>query len=81
MAVKNNIKTGEDSSKLPFALYTIDQAAAILGIARRGLQQRAANREIASIRIGRSTRFSAADIADFVERNKVKAMGWKGGGR
>ena len=27
--------------------------------------------------IGRSIRFSAQDIADFVERNRVRAIGWK----
>ena len=66
------------SAEMPFKLFNTDEAASILGIGRRGIQERVASRELACIKIGRSTRFSAADIADFVERNRVKAQGWKG---
>ena len=67
------------SAEMPFKLFNTTETADILGIGRRGVQERVASRELACIKIGRSTRFSAADIADFVERNRVKAQGWKGG--
>jgi excisionase family DNA binding protein len=69
------------SAEMPFRLYDTTETADILGIGRRGVQERVASRELACIKIGRSTRFSAADIADFVERNRVKAVGWKGAAR
>ena len=52
-------------------------AAEVLGISRRTLQELVAAREVACIKIGRSIRFSPQDLADFVERNRVKAIGWK----
>lgn len=65
------------SAEMPFRLFDTNETADILGIGRRGVQERVASRELACIKIGRSTRFSAQDIADFVERNRVKARGWK----
>ena len=65
------------SAEMPFKLYNTNETADILGIGRRGVQERVASRELACIKIGRSTRFSAQDIADFVERNRVRAIGWK----
>jgi len=65
----------------PFKLLDTTEAAAALGIGRRTLQEKVEAREIACIRIGRSIRFSEADLAAFVERNRVKAVGWKGGGK
>jgi excisionase family DNA binding protein len=67
------------SAEMPFKLFNTNQTADILGIGRRGVQEKVASRELACIKIGRSTRFSAQDIADFVERNRVRAIGWKGG--
>jgi excisionase family DNA binding protein len=67
------------SAEMPFKLYNTNETADILGIGRRGVQERVASRELACIKIGRSTRFSAQDIADFVERNRVRAIGWKEG--
>ena len=81
MATKDNTKAHHGSAEMPFKLYDTTQTADILGIGRRGVQERVASRELACIKIGRSTRFSAADIADFVERNRVKALGWKGSAR
>ena len=79
MVTKNNKQAHIGSAEMPFKLFNTDETAEILGIGRRGVQERVASRELACIKIGRSTRFSAADIADFVERNRVKAQGWKGG--
>ena len=61
-----------------FTLLKTTPAAEVLGISRRTLQELVAAREVACIKIGRSIRFSPADLADFVERNRVKAIGWKG---
>jgi excisionase family DNA binding protein len=67
------------SAEMPFKLYDTTQTAEILGIGRRGVQEKVASRELACIKIGRSIRFSAEDIAAFVERNRVRAIGWKEG--
>ena len=59
-------------------LLDTPQAAAALGIGRRTLQELAAARKIAVIKFGRNVRYDPADLADFAEKNKVKALGWKG---
>lgn len=78
MPSKNTSLAHIGSAEMPFKLYDTTETADILGIGRRGVQERVASRELACIKIGRSTRFSAADIADFVGRNRVRALGWKG---
>lgn len=62
-------------------LLKTDEAAESLGIGVRTLQEKVEAREIACIRIGRAVRFDPADLAAFIERNRVKAIGWKGGSR
>jgi len=64
-----------------FRLYTTTEAAAALGVSKRALQERMAANEVAFVKIGRSTRFSQADLVAFIERNRRKAIGWKGAGR
>lgn len=64
---------------LPFRLLDTTAAAAALGIGRRTLQEKMEAREIGFVRIGRAVRFRPEDIADFIERNRMKAVGWKGG--
>ena len=59
-------------------LKKTDDAAAYLGISRRKLQELVQDREIGSIKFGRSIRFDPADLEDFIDRNKVKPRGWKG---
>jgi excisionase family DNA binding protein len=66
---------------LPFRLLDTSAAAAALGIGRRTLQERMEAREIGFVRIGRAVRFRPEDVADFIERNRMKATGWKGAGR
>lgn len=66
---------------MPFKLFNLDETSGILGIGRRTVQEKVASRELGCIRIGRCTRFSAADIAAFIEANRVKAVGWKGAAR
>lgn len=59
-------------------LLDTNEAASALGIGRRTLQERVESREIACIKIGRAVRFHPDDLAAFIERNRVKAFGWKG---
>jgi excisionase family DNA binding protein len=71
------LPTRRDAAEAPHSLLDTNSAAATLGISRRTLQELAASREIAFVKIGRCTRFDPADLAAFVERNRVKAAGWK----
>jgi excisionase family DNA binding protein len=59
-------------------LLTTTEAAARLGISKRTIQELTASRKLAFIKFGRNVRFSEADLAAFTERNRVKAIGWKG---
>jgi excisionase family DNA binding protein len=79
MATKDKPLAHIGSAEMPFKLFNTDETADILGIGRRGVQEKVTARELGCVRIGRSIRFSAQDIADFVQRNRVKAIGWKGG--
>lgn len=58
-------------------LLTTDEAAARLGISKRTIQELTASRKLAFIKFGRNVRFSEADLAEFTEKNRVKAVGWK----
>lgn len=58
-------------------LLTTSETALVLGIGKRTLQEKLEAREIGCVKIGRSTRFSQEDITGFIERNRVKAIGWK----
>ncbi|MFZ9938136.1 MAG: helix-turn-helix domain-containing protein [Luteolibacter sp.] len=66
-------------AELPFRLLDTSAAAAALGIGRRTLQEKMESREIGFVRIGRAVRFRPEDVQDFIERNRQKALGWKGG--
>jgi excisionase family DNA binding protein len=68
-------------AEIPFRLLDTTEAAATLGIGRRTLQELLAAREVACVKIGRSTRFDPADLAAYVDRNRRKASGWKGAAR
>lgn len=57
------------------------ETARFLGMGKRTVQELVADRKLAFIKIGRAIRFAPADLAAFVEANRVKAAGWKGGGR
>lgn len=57
------------------------QAAQVLGIGKRTLAELTAERKIGFIKIGRSVRFSREDLDAFVERQRIKAQGWKGQAR
>jgi excisionase family DNA binding protein len=79
VVTKTNKQAHHGSAEMPFKLFNTNETADILGIGRRGVQEKVASRELACIKIGRSIRFSAEDIAAFVERNRVRAIGWKEG--
>jgi excisionase family DNA binding protein len=66
------------AAEAPFKLLDTLEAADALGIGKRTLQERVAAREIAVIKIGKAARFHPDDLAAFIERNRVKAQGWKG---
>lgn len=57
------------------------ETARFLGVGKRTVQELVADRKLAFVKIGRSIRFAPADLAAFVEANKIKAAGWKGGAR
>jgi excisionase family DNA binding protein len=63
----------------PFKLLDSLEAANALGIGKRTLQEKVAAREIGCIKIGRAIRFHPDDLAAFIERNRVKAQGWRKG--
>jgi excisionase family DNA binding protein len=65
-------------SEVPFRLLDTNEAAAVLDIGRRTLQERVEAKEIACIKIGKCVRFHPDDLADFINRNRQKAVGWKG---
>lgn len=54
-------------------------AARVLGVGKRTVQELVADRKLAKVSIGRAVRFDPADLRAFVEANRVKAAGWKGG--
>lgn len=60
-------------------LLDTNQACACLCMGKRTLQELVAARKIDVIKIGKSVRFHADDIAAFVERNRIKTIGWKEG--
>ena len=62
-------------------LLNTDEAAAELSISRRTLQELVSSRALGCVKIGRAVRFHPDDLAAFVERNRVKAVGWKGNGK
>ncbi len=62
-------------------LLNTTEAARALGLGKRTLAQLIAERKVGFIKIGRSVRFSREDLDAFVERQRIKAQGWKGSAR
>jgi excisionase family DNA binding protein len=54
------------------------EAARALGLGKRTLAELIAERKITFLKIGRSVRFAPEDLDAFVERQRIKAQGWKG---
>jgi excisionase family DNA binding protein len=62
-------------------LLNVNDAAAVLAVSKRTLQQLTADRLLAAVRFGRNVRYSIEDLQRFVESRTVKESGWKGGAR
>jgi excisionase family DNA binding protein len=74
-------KASDDAAEkiVKFKLLTTPEAADFLGMGKRTLQELCAAREIGFIKIGKSVRFHPDDLTAFIEKNRVKAIGWKEG--
>lgn len=59
------------ATKSGIVLLTPKEAAATLGISPRKLWSLTASGDVPCLRIGRSVRYDAADLADFVETLKA----------
>jgi excisionase family DNA binding protein len=59
---------------LPTELLTIEEAAERIKMSVRYLRRATAERRIAFHRLGRSIRFDPADLAAFVQANRVEPM-------
>lgn len=82
MANITTATTRPDAAEAPIdRLLDTLEAARFLGVGKRTIQELAADRKLAAVKIGRSVRFDPADLRAFVEASKIKAAGWKGGGR
>jgi hypothetical protein len=70
--------TRHDAAEASFPkLLDTAEAAKFLRMGKRTVQELAAERKLAFIKIGRSVRFDPADLRAFVEANRIKAAGWK----
>ena len=80
MATKEHAVTRRDAAEASkiTPLFTTQEAAAVLGVGKRTLQELATKRKIAFVKIGRSVRFHTDDLIAFIESQKIKAQGWKG---
>lgn len=58
-------------------LLPVSEAAAVLGISKRTLQQLTADRAVSFVKFGRNVRYDMADLEKFAEARKVRAIGWK----
>jgi excisionase family DNA binding protein len=59
-------------------LLNVPEAAAVLAVSKRTLQQLTADRLIAAVRFGRNVRYSLEALQRFVESRTVREIGWKG---
>lgn len=57
------------------------EAASLLGISERKLDELANRGEIPAIRFGRSVRFSVSDLSDFIDRQRHSGPAPAKGGR
>jgi excisionase family DNA binding protein len=83
MANSNSTLTRSGGAESPInnRLLSRREAAAYLGISIRFLCDLLSQRSVACIRIGGRTMLDRSDLDAFIESNKVKAAGWKGGVR
>lgn len=58
-------------------LLNVNDAARVLAVSKRTLQQLTADREIAHIKFGRNVRYDIADLRRFAESRKIRENGWR----
>lgn len=58
-------------------LLHVEEAAKVLAVSKRTLQQLTAERSVAHIKFGRNVRYDLADLCRFAESRKVREIGWK----
>ena len=58
-------------------LLHVDEAAKVLAISKRTLQQLTAERSVAHIKFGRNVRYDLSDLRRFAESRKIREIGWK----
>jgi len=58
-------------------LIPVNEAAAVLSVSKRTLQQLTADRVVAVIKFGRNVRYDVDDLKRFAESRKIKEAGWK----
>ena len=57
----------------PDGLFSIDQAAAYLGLASGTLRHWVSAKRIAYVKVGKLTKFRKVDLDDWIEQNRVDA--------
>ena len=62
----------ESTQSLPAPLLNPKEAARILDISTRTLNRLVKRGDIAFVRVGGSLRFKPADLADFINQNRVR---------
>jgi excisionase family DNA binding protein len=80
MATPKQPETRRDAAEAPHfrPLLKSPEAARVLNVGKRTLAELIAERKIGFIKTGRSVRFAPEDLDAFVERQRIKAQGWKG---
>jgi excisionase family DNA binding protein len=61
-------------------LISTKEAAAMLGVSPLTLESWKARKYIPFVRLGRRTLYDPHDLEAWIEKNKVKARLWRGGG-
>lgn len=77
MAQTTTAKPHEATAAAEATMFKTPAAAAALTISVRTLQEFVHDRKIGFVKIGKSIRFSRADLDAFVESNRVRPIGWK----
>jgi excisionase family DNA binding protein len=77
MSETTTLPPRQGANEITPILLDTSEAAKVLGMGKRTIQELVAARKIAFVKIGRSVRFDPADLRAFVEANRIKAAGWK----
>ncbi len=58
-------------------LLSVNEAAAVLSVSKRTIQQLTADRALAVVKFGRNVRYDIDDLTRFAESRKIREVGWK----